>query len=813
MAEKRNVEQVIEHLKKDKKTAAAVRAAINDQLGSGYVEPVQVDITGAPQQVAQFRHYKHQEQAALFEAREQLFFRKIEVDVDLPNDGGKERRMYLMTKGRVSTGVTHDDWLLLSWTAPITELIRDASIGKIIERERPRTGLIEKLTVRARGIYAGTLQPKITDVTYQLGGRAIFVADENKYLEDDVSAEQAVEVAPEAKPPKEYEAATDFGLHEIIQQADPKQWRTLHLPFKKTVLVEGPPGSGKTSIGLMRVPCLIDRQWDEMGLNPERDAPFHQASTMAVLVMNEEMIDYLARLIRTVGVQGLPVTTMEDFCRRLCRDGGTLGGRTVRESDVLTGLKHHPLAFSAVWAGLRRSVESFWRSGAGDFLERLSSRKLVPCVQLVKQLESWKERMIRADEPTVGAPSPNLAEIIRRWQEQAGPRDHDRGVPSGAAESRREELKDIKEDIGRFGRAIFDRARLFESMLQTKEMTSLLAANSIPAHDKVIEEWRKQTRGDVQHISEGDLLLHARLARHLTLLRGFDGTLPFGGGLAMLTHVMIDEAQDIALDHVKLIQSLLHTDGTLTLVGDLRQRVTNLGFFKDWADLELGKCTNAVFKINHRQSQPLGVFISDLHKCLFGSKPDWKPSNRKNAPKPRIRPKRGFSGLAAVVAQEVRHWRELIPGATVGIVYHGRRWNQATKFAARIEDALGDTLTKVRVAASNETGQLSRVDCAIIASVEITKGLEFDAVVFIDRHKDWTGQIEEVDEVRRNGLYVACSRAKHGLSLILDDRCELLSTGLSPTLFDLEPVVHSEREMAEEDDDFDDDPTDSDDDQ
>ena len=791
---------VLAYLENDKKTALSVLNAAREQMQLGYVDPVPMDITGAPKSLGEFRQYKERQQVALFEINRDLFYRKVEVEVIRPH-GDHENRKYLFTKGRYVTGIQDEDWYLVSWTIPVAQKVRDAEIGTTVERERPGTMQVEKMTVRARGIYDGTLLPRITEVTYELDSGSIYIDDEDRFV-----SVAAIEVAPTVKPEQEYEAAEDFGLHEIITLADATQWDAMHLPFKDTVLVEGPPGSGKTSIGLMRVPCLIDRQWEELNLKPEEDLPFHVEQKMRVLVMNEEMIEYLSRLIRSVGVQGLIVEPMGKFCRRLCRDSGTLRGRTVRESPELTLLKHHPLAIRAIWAGLVKSVDTLWASGIEEPFAQLRSINPDFTADLIRRLNTWKGRLLEARDPD-GEEStvPNLADVLRRWQENV-----ERSIPPheerpAEAQARREELRALREEIKRVIRTIFDRARLVDSMQASDEFGALLAASGLPADNDAVQEWRQQTEHEVQQISDGDLLLHAQLASRLMLVRSNERSVPFGAINPLLTHVVIDEAQDIAAGHVKLIRRLLHPDGTLTLVGDLRQRVSHTGFFHGWEDLGLGEYTRAVFAVNHRQSRPLGAFLSDLHRCLFGAVPDWEPSERREAPLPRIRPKRGYGGMANLVAAEVRYWREEIPNATVGVLFHGERWNQARRFAQRIEEALGDTLTEVRVASARDSGQLSRTDCATIASVENTKGLEFDAVVFIDRHQDWKGPIAEVAEIRRNGLYVAASRAKQGLSLLLDDRCELLDGGLSSELYDLVPVAPTGETGDEEASDFEED--------
>ncbi len=91
------------------------------------------------------------------------------------------------------------------------------------------------------------------------------------------------------------------------------------LPFGDSVLIEGPPGSGKTSIGIMRIACLVDQQWAELGLQKGVDKPFHEYQWMRVLVFTEEMVEYLKQLVASIGVERVPVQTTKKFMQEICR--------------------------------------------------------------------------------------------------------------------------------------------------------------------------------------------------------------------------------------------------------------------------------------------------------------------------------------------------------------------------------------------------------------------------------------------------------------------------------------------------------------
>lgn len=190
---------VIEHLSKDKATARSVLQVAAEELQRGYVDPVPMDITGAPTELASFKHFKTQQQAALIEIRNDLFHRKVEVLVKGPH-GDQEGRTYLLSKGRFPAGLGDDHWYLMPWTMPVTQQIRDADIGTTVERERPRTGAIEHMTIRARGVFDGHLLPRITDATYHLATGLEYVADETTYG----SGTATTKVEPLAKPEASY---------------------------------------------------------------------------------------------------------------------------------------------------------------------------------------------------------------------------------------------------------------------------------------------------------------------------------------------------------------------------------------------------------------------------------------------------------------------------------------------------------------------------------------------------------------------------------------------------------------------------------
>ena len=241
---------------------------------------------------------------------------------------------------------------------------------------------------------------------------------------------------------------------------------------------------------------------------------------------------------------------------------------------------------------------------------------------------------------------------------------------------------------------------------------------------------------------------------------------PLGGTPPHLTHIVFDEAQDISPTHIRVASLAMHRDGTITIAGDLRQRLSHEGYFENWDDLPLATCHNVRFGINYRQSAPIGSLMQQVHETLFDEPPGWDESDR-DGPPPRVVACDDAEDLAEILANEARHWREVIPNATVGLLFDGGDWSELVAIAEEIEDHLQDTLTDLHVAIHEQrTACLNRTDCIILSTPLMTRGLEFDAVVAFDATGAWSLPPDRMSLLAKNRYYVSLSRAKQGLSIV-----------------------------------------------
>jgi hypothetical protein len=325
-----------------------------------------------------------------------------------------------------------------------------------------------------------------------------------------------------------------------------------------------------------------------------------------------------------------------------------------------------------------------------------------------------------------------------------------------------------------FLKQALDRVEITRRMFDLAEFGGVLeAARVAGVPDKRIDiglrNWRKQFAGDQPTYSEYDLAMAAWLGSRLMLASPQVGKPWVGAERDRITHMVLDEAQDLSPCHIATFRSMLAPGGTITMVGDLRQNLHPLGGIRKWEEVGITGLQRAAFTVVYRQTREIGTFIQSLQSGLFRDKPTWTPSYQMTGPKPRAGKVRSWRHIAAGVAAEARLWRERTAGATVAVLYDGK---VSPKRLRQLRDdvaaALQDQITSVHlIEPRSRGGQLRETDCVIIASVRQTKGLEFDAVVLIEIRPDWARSERDVDVRIRNGLYVAASRARNGLSFCM----------------------------------------------
>jgi hypothetical protein len=774
-------EELRRNIDADKYRALEAVDKAKEELSSGHHFEFVPDITGKPNAAVTHTEYVRDQLRGLEVVLRTPFYYR--VDTMLTMRGQTEPMQLLLSKARDTGGAVYGDgWMIVSWTSPIANLIQGRLPGDTVEFTRRQVTTYE---VGESSKYEALL-PQIANAVFVLRTGEAAIASEA-----DLEAMLAEAAPPTALPPREYSAKPTFGLSDIIVLVDEPQRAAMALPFDKSVVIEGPPGSGKTSIGIMRIAVLYDQQWDALGLKRAEDRPFHDYSTMRVLVYNDEMVEYLRGLAQSIGVEHVHVETTKDFLRRVCRATRLLTGTERRDKPSLAILKGRREALHAYFAGFKSHIQKYWK--AHEVQLRQSLFDLGPdFLALAERVHQWVSRVTQADVVDGRiAGGMGLADSLTQTVEairsgrsptrRAASRDGSDGRPMSPLdlETVEQRLKDARKIVEDAIRGACSRAGITQEMFTQPEYGELLAAlRQAGVPSRTIEDgdrlWRTQYKGELPAYSELDLAMTAWLGAPILLSTSSQSKPWIGGRLERSTHIVVDEAQDLSPSHIAVLASQLVSNGTMTLVGDIHQNLNPHAGLQSWNDTGLSDPARSAFGVNHRQTFQLGTFLAALHSDLFDEKCPWRPSERTIGKVPRIGIARSWAELAAAVAREATQWREDISGesgATIAVLYDGRiqpkrlRWLQN-----QLEIALSDQLIPVEVAMPGDGGDaLRRTDRVVIASVRQTKGLEFDAVVFVEPRPKWSKPLHEIDARIRNGLYVATSRARAGLSICMSN--------------------------------------------
>jgi DNA helicase IV len=221
--------------------------------------------------------------------------------------------------------------------------------------------------------------------------------------------------------------------------------------------------------------------------------------------------------------------------------------------------------------------------------------------------------------------------------------------------------------------------------------------------------------------------------------------------LATYDHVVLDEAQELAPVELAVLGRAVRPGGTVTVAGDERQQVDTTVVFRGWPETlrELG--TEHASAVRLQESYRCPPAIEAVARSLFARSGPQSPalpgdpggvawSRFHHACHQTIRLIEGVNGL-----------REDDPRASIALICRHR------VVAERLHRRLSRAIP-IRLALD---GRFDFRSGALVTSVEEVRGLEFDHVVVPDASAATYPDAPEA----RNALYVAITRAMHGLWL------------------------------------------------
>lgn len=563
----------------------------------------------------------------------------------------------------------------------------------------------------------------------------------------------------------------DKHLKEITPLIDKRQFELITRPDSGLVVIQGGAGSGKTTIGLHRLAYLAYH--DKRRFRPDR---------MLVVVFNEALARYVSQVLPALGLTGVTIRTYEDWAARLrATHLPTLPRRYSDETPTLvTRLKKHPTMLHAIEA--RVAAEE------SKLLKAALDAVALDGPEVVRALErSW--------QGTRDRPVAYRLHALSRWVEEGG-KSLSTNARVGIERTVREGLKraddvvaiwaDLLSDRGALGaqfaqhapgeftEAQLDRAHkwcagqaalaMFESEEHIEQGTRQQSLRQRKPKRDAKRDAKQETvdEGDISRsgidgrdVEEGATLDREDDTLLLRLMQRLRGPLKRGQNnkeALVYEHVLVDEAQDLSPVEMSVVMNTVSRGQSVTLAGDVSQRLHMDNGFRDWKSLlgELG--------LNHVEVEPLKLSyrstaeILDFAGSVLGPLAPADPpiATRSGAPV-ELFPFAHSGEAVAFLSEALRELMHMEPRASVAVI--SRFPEQADVFYQGLHTGEVPYLRRV---ADQDFVFRPGVD---VTDVRQVKGLEFDYVILVEVSE----ASYPVDDEARHLLHIAATRAAHQL--------------------------------------------------
>ncbi len=521
-------------------------------------------------------------------------------------------------------------------------------------------------------------------------------------------------------------------LPAIASMLDESQYQIITKPSAGLIVIQGSAGSGKTTVGLHRVAYLAFA--DPQRFRPDR---------MMVVVPNEALLHYTARVLPSLGVEGVAVTTFGRWARRLLPD--LFPKLPMRINDdtppVVSRAKSHPAMLAAIeriGARVDREVDA----------------------RVPEAMASWPEgsRVVTAWKGTAGMPPDSRVTALAMWL--AGKRVIE-GVPSAQSlpEVTRGALERLGHELRQETRAL---VQVWDELTTNRERLAETfegVADLGPGQLDQVHEWCIQ-RARIRHDGERDgdeptldAEDHALLLRTWQVVRG--PLIDDEGKPLRVAHMFLDEVQDASPIELRVLLELTGKERSVTLAGDAAQRMYQGGDDRgelDWEKLldQLGVPHTLVepLRVSYRSTSEITTFARGV---LGPYAHEAEPIATRHGPPVELFTFASAGEGVAFLADALRELAREEPKANVALI--ARFGPQAEMY---YEGLVRAEVVNVRRVSRQDFTWEPGVD---VTDVMQTKGLEFDEVVLLET----TATSYPDNAPARHAMYVASTRAAHQL--------------------------------------------------
>ena len=552
-------------------------------------------------------------------------------------------------------------------------------------------------------------------------------------------------------------------LPEITALIDADQFALITRPESGFVVIQGTAGSGKTTVALHRVAWLYFR--DPQRFNPK---------SMMVMVFNKALATYISKVLPSLGVHHVKTEVFEDWASR-CRIRLLQNRLPKHYSDrtpvSVIRFKKHPALLTIIREFITEKNERFnseltellENKGIGDF--PTWELQQMPFISRLYTLQEW----IEGEKTINGASFKYGVEVSSRIQRLIS------------------DFIDLEKT--RLDMVIIFWEELFTNFEFLRQRFKELAGDDLSdAELSVIEEWQKNQyvqrlslgeteKADLFEIFTGN---EKKLNEMPTLDYEDDPILLYfyqhlfkeivsrGGRSLELSHLMVDEVQDLSPVELSVLLKTLKEPASITLAGDVNQKMIEQSGFMDWERMfeSLGLQGQAVstLTIGYRSTFEIMTFALDLLGDLAITN---EVTATRNGPPIELFHFANQGELVYFLAKSLKELTIIEPNASICLVCLNPE--DATSYFQLLDRM---ELNDLRLVSDQDFPFTPGID---ITDIKQVKGLEFDYVILLDVDSEHYPD----NDYSRYLLHIGATRAAHQLWLM---NCGDPSSILPPSL-------------------------------
>jgi DNA helicase-2/ATP-dependent DNA helicase PcrA len=643
------------------------------------------------------------------------YFGRIDFIEDVEN---KAEKYYIGLSNLINDNF---DFLVYDWRAPISSMFYDCEIGEA--SYKCPEGVIEGELILKR-------QHKINN------GKMEYMFDSNLKIDDEMLQDILSK-------------STDDRMKAIVTTIQREQNRVIRDEEYKILIVQGPAGSGKTSIALHRIAYLLYRYRDK--ITPQN---------IVIFSPNEIFNDYISNVLPELGEDNMYQTTFKEYMHM------ALGGEFIKESycdmmEYILNSKNELNYKNRITNIMYKStvefvnilkyyviyVEKIDRKFTDIvFRDRLivSSKDLKELffkdyirLPLKKRLRKIKERILFLVEPY----KKDRIEEVAAELEHTGTYIDKMEILKDSIAIVKDEMKEIYYEINRITE--FNLVDIYRELFEKLEF--FCRSSNTPYCREKIEKIKSYTLENLktQKLNYEDQIpfLYLKIAM---------GDLP---KTSEIKYVIIDEAQDYTPLQYEIFYQLFN-HANMTILGDLNQSINPFMNVEDYNNISHIFSQNNTCIINLTKSYRSTKEITEFSRKLLNSE-FIDESIQRSGDKPLLL---GFPKEEAIKERLLDDIK----------IYKGKGYKSIgiiTRTIKEADEVYNFLKEKIHIKAIIKDDD-EYVNDTLVIPAYLAKGLEFDVVLIYN-----VGNENYCCEEERLLLYTACTRALHILCIYYSGKC------------------------------------------